>query len=1109
MTDRIITTLGRINKKNLREYFNDTYGFNAKNITEIKNFLGTDNENNTWEYLRGEYNDKVIIKQNAKKVARYERAKVKKITQKFENIVKSNQSYFQKKQNVKENRKATVISKFLQNYKKPINMEKKVKYTVGNITTFEKQFVDVYKIIFSESVTSGEMKFYDKLLSFLGGLYRKFKTGVYQIDLLGKWVTEDNETLQLIKDLEEKEVLTPAESLKLQRLKDQYFNETPQKVSIKAFELSPLNYKSLFEEIEKSVKPPDSSSFFLIKEIDIKFIKPIVAGCYTCKGHGKNYKFNNLTLHNPYSTNNNCFFKIIEDHLDFKPTKVKCNEIREEFGIKENEMISIQDGYKIAKKYTTKTITFLTNTMEVMYGDEGGEIKVFCLDNHYMSLIGETKKCKDCGQLYMKEHQCNGKVMNFYNTKVKRLIEPVEKKDKGLLNNQILHYDIETQYTNLTHQHTPYIVGYCYYKNSKPMYSKTWNKEEEKYNFKFQGYEISELIYGEFTGDNCMKDFYNFLGCDECKDVKFINAYNGSGFDHYYLFREKITGNDKVGEFILNNGNLLSAKIHDKKLIDLCRHLSGSLDSNLKQNNCSIAKGSIDHNLSVRWEDTNDKRKEEVREYLKCDVMGLCELYEKVNKPMYEKFRINICEKLTTSSNAFDIWRDNYLKEQIFLLDAEKDINVRQAIYGARCYKNKNRFTSTQYDKVINKEMKFEDVDDYIFDADVVSLYPTAMSQYAYPIGREIVTNIYRSDKLGIYKITYTAPKNLLNPILPRKEDKKLIWDLQDGSGWYSSVDIETAKSKGYTIKVITGYYWEKSGYIFKEYIEEFYKMKQNAKKGTPAYNLAKLYLNGLYGKMLQRPNHSKDIIIKTAEEFWTLLNKNIIQEMSSVGNTWLVKYIAKPEFLTPSGAEKPTQLGVFVLAYSRKIMSEHYDKCGNTIDRLPYYYDTDSLNIHSSCLDKVKIDKALGGLDDDVGGKVIKAFYISPKMYAFQYIITKDTFLKKIADNPYLSYTKISEDIYLQYHFRGKGVSNNALAWENFEEMDKGLKQDFYRDFQMKKINMKKTAKEAHFDHFCHRHIFKEETKKTINQNLWKGRNFIDENNSVPYGFDLSLLEK
>ena len=632
----------------------------------------------------------------------------------------------------------------------------------------------------------------------------------------------------------------------------------------------------------------------------------------------------------------------------------------------------------------------------------------------------------------------------------------------GLLNKEILHYDIETQYQNLNHQHIPYIVGFCYYKNE-------------------------QLIYNEFYGDNCMKEFYDFLGSEEVKHINYVNAYNGAGFDHYYLFRNKIESDEKVGKFILANGNILSAKIQGKKLIDLCRHLTGSLSSNLKQNGCSIAKGEIDHNLSIRWEETDEERKRAVKEYLKCDVLGLCELYEKVNEPIYNKYRINLCEKMTTSSNAFDIWRDNFLKDKIYLLDGVKDVNVRQSIYGARCYKNKNRFTSKQYDDIINGNISYDDINDYIFDADVVSLYPTAMSKYPYPVGKEKETNLYRSDKLGIYKITYIAPKDLLNPILPRKQNKQLIWDLNDGSGWYSSVDIESAKEKGYKINVITGYYWEESAYIFKDYMDEFFQMKQNATKGTPAYNTAKLYLNGLYGKMLQRPNHSKDAIVKTAEDFWKLLNNNVIEEMSSVGNTWLVKYLPKPEFIKNSGAEKPTQLGVFVLAYSRKIMNGHYDKCGNTMDRLPYYYDTDSLNIHSSCLDNIKIDKSLGGIDDDVGGKVIKAIYIAPKMYAFKYI-TKDGTIK--------------------HHFRGKGVSNDKLGWEDFELMDKGNSKVFRRDFQMKKINMKKNGATKDLDHFSHKHIFSEDTAKEINKNLWRGRHFIDANNSVPHGFDITTLK-
>ena len=60
MTDRIITTFGRNNKKLLREYFNSTYGFDARNIKQITNVLGADTDTETWEHLREEYNGEIV-----------------------------------------------------------------------------------------------------------------------------------------------------------------------------------------------------------------------------------------------------------------------------------------------------------------------------------------------------------------------------------------------------------------------------------------------------------------------------------------------------------------------------------------------------------------------------------------------------------------------------------------------------------------------------------------------------------------------------------------------------------------------------------------------------------------------------------------------------------------------------------------------------------------------------------------------------------------------------------------------------------------------------------------------------------------------------------------
>ncbi len=86
---------------------------------------------------------------------------------------------------------------------------------------------------------------------------------------------------------------------------------------------------------------------------------------------------------------------------------------------------------------------------------------------------------------------------------------------------------------------------------------------------------------------------------------------------------------------------------------------------------------------------------------------------------------------------------------------------------------------------------------------------------------------------MGIYRIEYISNKTLLTPILPRKENGGLKWDLIDGAGWYSSVDTENARKNGYIVSVFEGYYWEKNAKIFKSYVEVFYEMKKKSVKGT------------------------------------------------------------------------------------------------------------------------------------------------------------------------------------------------------------------------------------------------------------------------------------
>ena len=508
--------------------------------------------------------------------------------------------------------------------------------------------------------------------------------------------------------------------------------------------------------------------------------------------------------------------------------------------------------------------------------------------------------------------------------------------------------------------------------------------------------------------------------------------------------------------------------------------------------------------MSTRWEDTPTLRKLQVLEYLKADVMGLLELYEKVNQPIWDKFETNMCDFVTSSSQSYKLWVTKFLDHELGLPNAKQEQDFRASIYGGRTYKNKNRFKSKQYDAImqglLDGSLKYEDVNDFIFDSDVCSLYPSVMKDGHFPIGQAKDTNVFRSNKLGIYYIKYETNKKLLTPILPRRQDGKLKWDLVDSEGWYTSVDIDNALAHGYWIDIVKGYYWEKSAKVFEKYIDHFYQMKQNATKGTPQYLLAKLWLNALYGKTIQKSIRTQDHIVKTHAEFWKILNDNIIIEMNQVGNVWLVKSKSKEEEVEKSLASKPTQLGAFILSYSRVLMSKYYDQCPNTKEGMPFYYDTDSLNVHSSCLKeyggKIEIDSSLGGVMDDVGGKVIEAYWICPKMYTFKYL---------------------TPDLKIKYHFRGKGVNvlssimlenrNNNLTTKEIEEltfeeyklMDAGKSRTYIRAFQIKRIGMKKSSKEEN-DFFTLKHY--ENTSRTVNTCAWQGRNFIDNQFSVPWGY-------
>lgn len=844
-----------------------------------------------------------------------------------------------------------------------------------------------------------------------------------------------------------------------------------------------------------------------IEKITITVIRENAGGCkkdnrIQCKGA--------LQYQHNQARDNNCLFSVIGDKLNISSKLIKknnmkevYNNIRSEFNIQPNEPIPISKAIDIFNKYrkckgdSIKILECETRKyhFSIKGNMESQEIKLE--DGHYSIFIGykelkEKKKCTKCLQsilsINFEKHKCNESVLSYVSSKIMKkgrsLICNIKDEPKTTIKN-VIHYDIETYRKNISqeedsHQtHEPYIVGY------------DLNDGE--------GYKT-------FEGDDCMNRFVDTIieySNKNKSEQYYINAYNGANFDHYFIWKVLKSKDLKPDKFALSNGSLVMLEYKNFKCIDLCKHLQGTLSQNLKSFGCSIAKGEFNHDLACRWEDMDDTMRKQVKEYLKADVMGLKELYEKLNATIFDKYKLNLSSYISTSSLTYTLWKQNINRKYFIQLPSlEQEEGFRQSVRGGRCYLSKKRFISTEYDDVISGKKKFNDINDYVVDCDVVSLYPTAMAKYEYPTGECKKYDISKPTEkgvIGIYKIKYTTNKNCQHSIGGRRENGSLKWDLRDetAGAWYTSIDIEDMVSNGYFIEYLEGWYWESKSYIFKDYIEELFKKKEESKKGSVEYSLAKLFMNALYGKTIQRPIYSKSEIIKSNSHYWKFRNDNYIKEIQEVGKDIIV--IGEPRFEDKKEKciSKPTHLGAFILAYSRRIMVNYMKEANpyfNSEDKQKriendfYYTDTDSLqmNIKNAKLMSNFGGKKLGCIDDDLGGaKIIRGFWIAPKLYMLEYINSKNE---------------------IHHHFRGKGLTSENLTVAVFEKMDRGGTHVDTRKFQMKKINIKRNGKQedipqfsiVHYDSKNENH--KSRLTRTVNDNKWVGRRFIDDCNSIPF---------
>lgn len=373
------------------------------------------------------------------------------------------------------------------------------------------------------------------------------------------------------------------------------------------------------------------------------------------------------------------------------------------------------------------------------------------------------------------------------------------------------------------------------------------------------------------------------------------------------------------------------------------------------------------HKYNNDW----DLKKETIKQ-CNNDVIILYNVIKEFNLKLYEETRINSIKYPTLSSLASIIYRSNFMDDKY---------NIRK-IYGNMYKFIQKGYTGGAVDVYIHNPP----IDQKIYRYDINSLYPFVMKNFDMPVGnpRYFEGDIYLMDKnpFGFFEVELETTKYLKHPILlMRSQDTKFnhrtIAPLGKWKGVYFSEEIENAKKYGYKFKVLKGYTFERKN-IFFDYVNKFYDLKCNSDENSPWYIIAKLLLNGLYGKFGMSPYKDKHEIIDNDKLFEYVDKFKVVSSLDLKNNKQLISYSENKDDIDEDFSNTPNvnvSIAAAITAYGRIVMSNYK----NRDDFNLFYSDTDCIDIDKP-LDENLVGKEIGKM------KLVDIYtnmsYAAPKVY-------------------------------------------------------------------------------------------------------------------------------
>jgi len=278
-----------------------------------------------------------------------------------------------------------------------------------------------------------------------------------------------------------------------------------------------------------------------------------------------------------------------------------------------------------------------------------------------------------------------------------------------------------------------------------------------------------------------------------------------------------------------------------------------------------------------------------------------------------------------------------------------------------------------------------------IYYYDVNSMYPFVMREFEYPFGKAFFVYKRNYKRIGFYKVRLKFYTNdYVSPLWVKTDKLYFINNDTDENIYYlNSYELDYLEEAGfYNYEVIEGIEFQNKGFIFRDYVDDLYKKRVEAKKNqnkVMSYVL-KIMLNSLYGKFGQSPVRKRYLHTEQVNDLFEKVKliedpKKRAEKLEKLKNS--LYYFGNDLYLYKFENYFAEYMNVYFSALITSLARLHLFKILQRYQDNIFYCDTDSVFLNCEIDNRLVDDYELGKLK--LEKKLDIALFVLPKLYVYK----------------------------------------------------------------------------------------------------------------------------